>query len=360
MNSDNKSTLVWQNCMLTTSATIRQAIEILNEVGVQILLIVDKDKKLLGTLSDGDVRRGLIKGLTLFDSIDSLVERKPLVVPSTMSRNLVLKLMAANKIHQVPIVDEENNVVGIHLWDEMTVPAQRSNTMVIMAGGKGTRMHPYTDSCPKPMLKVGGKPMLEHIINRAKAEGFSNFVISVNYLANKIEDYFGSGESLSVSIRYLRESRQLGTAGALSLFSEIPAEPIIVINGDVMTNIRYGDFLDFHYKYDSKATMAVSLHEWQNPYGVVRLNGLTIVGFEEKPTVKNYVNAGVYALSPDVINLLSSGDKCDMPTLFERANHFGMKVIAYPMHELWIDVGTPPDLSRANDLSFVREGDNLD
>lgn len=196
MNFTNKNKDILNKCFLSLDSSMHQAIKVLNDASTQIILVIDGGGKLLGTLSDGDIRRGLINGYKLTDSINLLVNRRPIVALSTMPTDLVLKLMTVNKIHQIPVVDEYNNIIGIHLWDKIAFPAKRSNIMVIMAGGRGSRMDPYTKSCPKPMLNVGGKPMLEHIINRAKAEGFFDFVISVNYLANVIEEYFGSGEAL--------------------------------------------------------------------------------------------------------------------------------------------------------------------
>lgn len=319
----------------------------LNDTALQIVLVADEQRKLIGTLSDGDIRRGLIKGFGLTKEIGLIMHRDPLVVPSSMSRDLVLQLMSLNNIHQIPVVNHQNVIEGLHLWDEMSSPIARSNTFVIMAGGKGTRLRPHTEFCPKPMIIVGGKPILEHIIGRAKVEGFSNFVISVNYLAQVIVNYFGSGDSFDVSIQYIKEDTPLGTAGALSLFSSRPIESIIVTNGDVLTDVRYGDLLDFHARNQSTATMAVRSHEWQHPYGVVRLSGLNILGFEEKPIIKSYVNAGIYALSPEALDKLGKSEPCDMPSLFDRLKVSGLRTMAYPMHEPWLDVGYPVDIQTA-------------
>jgi NDP-sugar pyrophosphorylase family protein len=256
--------------------------------------------------------------------------------------------MTANKVQQIPIVDDDQRVVGLHLWDEVTTPAARSNLMVIMAGGKGTRLLPYTENCPKPLVPVGGKPMLEHIIERAKSEGFNHFVLAIHHLGHMIEDYFGKGDKLGVSIDYLRESVPLGTAGALGLLNPRPATPFVVTNGDVITDIRYGELLDFHVRHHAMATMAVRLHEWQHPFGVVQTQGIEIVGFEEKPVARSHINAGVYALGPEALSALSSDAHCDMPTLFERLQAKAMRTVAYPMHEPWLDVGRPDDLNRAN------------
>jgi len=216
--------------------------------------------------------------------------------------------------------------------------------MVIMAGGMGTRLRPHTENCPKPLLPVAGKPMLEHIIDRARIEGFTHFILAIYHLGEMIEEYFGNGERWNVEIKYLREQAPLGTAGALGLLNPRPTEPFVVTNGDVLTDIRYGELLDFHTRHAAAATMAVRLHEWQHPFGVVQTRGVEIVGFEEKPVARTHINAGVYVLEPDALNTLAVDTPCDMPALFERLQAQSMRTVAYPMHEPWLDVGRPEDL----------------
>ncbi len=341
-------TSLWKRAILRPDASIRDAIRNLNDVAIQIVLVTREDGVLEGTLCDGDIRRGLLKGLDLDSPVSSVVFRSPLVVPPEVSRELVMRLMAANRIHQVPIVGEKRQVVGLHLWDEMMTPVPRENIMVIMAGGLGTRLRPYTEACPKPMLPVAGKPMLEHIMERARAEGFSRFGMAVHYLGHMIEEYFGDGSKFGVQVDYLREDKPLGTAGALSLLAPHPDRAIVVTNGDVITDIRYGELLDFHQRHAAVATMAVRLHEWQHPFGVVRMDGVDIVGFEEKPVSRTHINAGVYVLSPIALDCLSLNSHCDMPNLFEQLQVQGMRTVAYPMHEPWLDVGRPDDLTHAN------------
>lgn len=339
---------IWRQAILPANATIQQAIRNLDQVAIKIVLVVNEAGELEGTISDGDIRRGLLKGLDLNSPIVSVIRRNPLVVPPEMGRDMVMQLMVANKIQQIPVVDESHHVVGLHLWDEITTPPTRSNLMVIMAGGMGTRLRPYTESCPKPLLPVAGKPMLEHIIERAKLEGFIHFVLAIHYLGHMIEDYFGNGERLGVRIDYLRERSPLGTAGALGLLNPRPGAPFVVTNGDVLTDIRYGELLDFHIRHSAEATMAVRVHEWQHPFGVVQTQGAEIVGFEEKPVARSHINAGVYALEPDALSVLNADAHCDMPTLFERLQAKAKRTVAYPMHEPWLDVGRPDDLNRAN------------
>lgn len=337
----------WRRALISVGSTIADVIRSLDQSGVQIALVVDGERRLVGTLTDGDVRRGLLRGLDLNSLVEPIVFRSPVVVPPQIERAMVLQLMSANKLHQLPVVNEAREVVGLHLWDELIQPADRDNTMVIMAGGKGVRLRPHTENCPKPLLPVGGKPMLQHIIERARGEGFRDFVIAVHYLGHMIEDHFGDGSVLGVSIRYLREQQPLGTAGALSLLPVRPTAPFLVTNGDVLSDIRYGELLDFHTRHGAAATMAVRLHEWQHPFGVVRTRGVDIVGFEEKPISRTHINAGVYVLEPQALDALVPGQACDMPELFGRLQQGSARAIVYPMHEPWLDVGRAEDLERA-------------
>lgn len=346
MNTTEK---IWCQAILPESSTIGQVIRNLDQVAIKIVLVVDKANTLIGTISDGDIRRGLLKGLDLNSPIASIVHCNALVVPQEMSRDMVMQLMVANKIQQVPVVDGKQQLVGLHLWDEITTPPKRTNMMVIMAGGKGTRLLPYTENRPKPMVLVAGKPMLEHIIERGKLEGFNHFVLAIHHLGHMIEAHFGNGEWLGVKIDYLREQAPLGTAGALGLLNTKPDEPFVVTNCDVITDIRYGELLDFHNRYQATATMSVRIHEWQHPFGVVQMQGVEIIGFEEKPVVRSHINAGVYVLSPEALNVLIAEVSCDMPMLFERLQAKSKLTVAYPMHEPWLDVGRPDDLNIAAD-----------
>jgi dTDP-glucose pyrophosphorylase len=339
---------IWRQAILPESSTIGQVIRNLDQVAIKIVLVVDETNKLTGTISDGDIRRGLLKGLDLNSSIVSIVHHDALVVPPEMARDMVMQLMVVNKIQQIPVVDVQQQLVGLHLWDEVTTLSARANLMVIMAGGKGTRLLPHTENCPKPMVLVAGKPMLEHIIERGKLEGFSHFVLAINHLGHFIEAYFGNGERLGIKIDYLREQSPLGTAGALGLLNPRPDAPFVVTNGDVITDIHYGELLDFHNHYQASATMAVRIHEWQHPFGVVQMQGVEIVGFEEKSVARNHINAGVYVLSPEVLNELIVEAPCDMPMLFERLQAKANRTVAYPMHEHWLDVGRPDDLLQAS------------
>jgi len=338
---------IWRRAILPVDASIEQAIRNLDLVAIKIVLVVNENGELVGTVSDGDIRRGLLKGLGLTSSIVSVIHRNALLVPPEMGREMVMQLMVANKIQQIPVVNEQRHVVGLHLWSEIATPPTRSNLLVIMAGGMGTRLRPHTENCPKPLLPVAGKPMLEHIIERAKLEGFNHFVLAIHYLGHMIESYFGNGERMNIRIDYLREQAPLGTAGALGLLHPQPEVPFVVTNGDVITDIRYGELLDFHVRHNASATMAVRVHEWQHPFGVVQTEGVDIVGFEEKPVARTHINAGVYVLNKEALDVLCANERCDMPTLFARLQAKNKRTVAYPMHEPWLDVGRPDDLVEA-------------
>jgi len=346
-NDNSVSKDFWREALLPVDATMQQAILNLDKSGVQISMVITPDGILVGTITDGDIRRALLRGLDMNSPIDSIIHREEMVVMPQMSRDMVLNLMKANAINALPVVDESGHVIGLHLLNELLTPVCHPNVMVIMVGGQGTRLRPHTENCPKPLLPVGGKPMLEHIIEHAKEKGFRNFVLAIHYLGHMIEDHFGDGSRWQVQINYLREESPLGTAGALSLLNPQPDVPFIVTNGDVLTDIRYVELLEFHCRHGAVATMAVRLYEWQHPFGVVRTKGVDIIGFEEKPIARSHINAGIYVLEPNVLDNLNVGKHCDMPTLFNRLQEQAARTIVYPMHEPWLDVGQPDDLERA-------------
>lgn len=338
---------VWRRALISPEATLAETIENLNTVAIKLALCVDGEGRLVGAISDGDLRRGLLRGLSMQDPVREIANPSPLVVPEGADREMVRAIMKANKVQQVPVVDDEGRVVGLHLWDALDTTPSHDHAMIIMAGGKGTRLRPYTENCPKPMLPVCDKPMLQHIIERAKAQGFQSFILSLNYLGHMIRDYFGSGADFGVQISYIEEKEPLGTAGALSLLSPRPDSPFVVTNGDVLTDIDYRRLMDFHESQVAHGVMAVRQYEWVNPYGVVEMQGVEITGFTEKPVVLSHINAGVYALSPSVLDHLEPYTHCDMPTLFDRIRSAGMRTVGYPMHEPWLDVGRRSDYEQA-------------
>ena len=342
---------IWRRAVLDETKTIREAIVVLNETSLRIVMVVDDQNKFLGTVGDGDVRRGMLRGLDLDSKLSTVVFTSPLTVNPKTSRNSAMALMVESKIHQIPIVDANFELCGLHLFDEASFIEAKGNTFFILAGGLGTRLRPLTDQLPKPMVKVDGTPMLEHIINRAKAEGFHKFVISVGYLGSIIEEYFKDGSGFGVEIAYLRESKPLGTAGSLKLLNPIPAMPILISNADVITDVQYGEFLDFHIQQDAIATMATRAHEIIHPFGVIEMEQGRITQIEEKPKIMTDINAGIYVLSPSAFAAIHSidRDQFDMTELFiEMLHAHPGKVMGFPMYEDWIDVGKESDLLKAN------------
>ena len=340
----------WRDALIRQDATMQTAVQSLDRTGFQIAIVADDVDKLVGTITDGDIRRGLLRGLTLTSPITSITQTRPFVVPPSVDLTAAVQIMLRNGVRQLPIVNEYSCIVGLYALGNVATLVKRNNLMVVMAGGKGTRLRPHTEHCPKPMLEVAGKPMLEHILERAIADGFGRFTFAVHYLGHMIEDYFGDGVRWNVDITYAREEEPLGTGGALGLLEKFEDEPVLVTNGDVLTDIRYDDILDFHNKHSAVATMAVRAHEWQNPFGVVKVNGMDIIGFEEKPLIRSHINAGIYVIHPHGLRHVKKDEYCDMPHLFERIRNDGERIIVYPMHEPWLDVGRPDDLATAQNI----------
>jgi dTDP-glucose pyrophosphorylase len=338
---------VWQKVVMAPDNSIKDAFLVLNNERLGIALITDAGGILKGTVTDGDIRRGLLKGLTLESKLTEVLNSNPILADKNLNRRDVFNIMAKHKISQVPIVDKEMKLLGLHLMEEKVFPTTRTNTVVIMAGGKGTRLLPFTETTPKPMLLISGKPILEHNIIQARNQGFKNFILAINYLGNIIEEYFGDGSFLDVNIKYVKETTPLGTAGALALLNPTPQDDLVILNGDVISDINYADLLDFHLQNQAVGTMAVQPFEWVNPYGIVQTEELEIIDFHEKPTIKFLINAGIYALSPRSLNLIKNSTPLQMPNLFIEIRKEGGKTIVYPVHEKWIDVGSKESLNEA-------------
>ena len=337
----------WKKAILNVDSSVRDAASVLNLTGLKIVLVVEHGFKLIGTVSDGDIRRGLLNGFDLESKLINIVQKNAVVAPKETSSVTAVSIMKRNKIGQIPLVDDLGNVVGLFISGEFRDAPKISNLIVIMAGGLGTRLYPTTQKCPKPMIPIGGKPILGHIIDRAAREGFTNFKLAVHHLSNVIEDYFGDGSEFGVNIEYLREASPLGTAGALGLLNTDSREPIIVTNGDVLTEISYSDFLNFHETQNVEVTMAVRSFDWINPFGVIRSEGVKLVSYEEKPKYSFQINAGIYALNRSCLDILKVNESIDMPDLIETVRGLNRQVNVYPIHENWIDIGSPSDLSQA-------------
>lgn len=333
---------------MTPGSTVREAIEIIDRGKAQIALVMQADGRLLGTVTDGDIRRALLRGKSFDTLIEHVMHREFRSLPASATEEDALTFMRRKSLHQMPALDEEGRVVRMFLLEELIRPKSLSNPVVIMAGGEGRRLRPLTEDCPKPMLRVGEKPLLEIILEQCIDAGFQEFYFAVNYLKDKIKDYFCDGAHWGVQIKYLEESQPLGTAGALSLLPEQPSEPMLVINGDVLTRVNYAQLLNFHHEHASAATICVREHTTQIPYGVVHMNDMDVFALEEKPIISHYVNAGIYLLDPKLLSLIPNECFFDMPQLLEHAVKLERQVCAFPIHEYWLDVGLPETLEQAH------------
>jgi dTDP-glucose pyrophosphorylase len=338
----------WQQTLVDASSSIRHAIEVIDTAKLQIALIADDDGRLLGTLTDGDVRRAILRGVSLDGPVSDVMNANPKTARRDDDPAVLLSIMRQHHIHQVPLLDPQWRIVGLETFDHLNRHERRPNTVVLMAGGLGTRLLPLTNEMPKPLLHVGHKPILETILEVFVEHGFERFFLSVNYMAEKIESHFGDGSKWGVEIEYLRETERLGTAGALSLLPERPQEPLFVMNGDLLTRLDFSRLLEFHTTNASAATMCVREYEMQVPYGVVKTDGHRIVEIEEKPVERYLVNGGVYVLEPETLDLIPNRTFFDMPDLFSALAERQAETCVFPIREYWMDIGRMEDFDRAN------------
>ena len=338
----------YKNILLKPTSTIKEALNIIDRGAMQIALVVDENEKLLGTLTDGDIRRGLLNNLSLDESIETIIFKTPTVCTTEDTKEKILEIALAKKLHQIPIVDKNGKLVGIKEVDELLKPEYKSNRVVLMVGGLGTRLRPLTDNTPKPMLKVGNKPILETIILNFKKYGFVNIILCVSYKAEMIEAYFKDGSEFGVNIEYVHENKRMGTAGALSLAKEKLTEPFFVMNGDLLTNINFENMMEYHLSNNSIATMGVREYDFQVPYGVIKTKGRDIISIEEKPVHHFLVSGGIYILSPKVLKYIPKDEYYDMPTLFEKIIEEKEKSISFIIHDYWLDIGRIEEFEKAN------------
>ena len=337
----------WERLKIAEDSSIRGAIERINEGAIQIGLVVDKTDLLLGTVTDGDIRRAILGGKNLEDNVVEIMSRNFTSVSESRNRETVLKLMRRDAIHHIPVVDHKGKIIGLHYLDELVRKFGRPNPVVLMAGGRGIRLRPLTEHSPKPMLHVGSRPILEIILENFVDQGFQNFYFSINYLKNQIKEYFGTGEKWGVAIDYLEEENELGTAGALSLLPVIPTHPVVVMNGDVLTSIDFDSLLKFHEELGALATIGLKHYDVEIPYGVVSVQDNLVTRIVEKPVRRYFVNAGIYVLNPSLLKLLPEGIAVDMPTVLDNAMEAGDKIGAFPLHEYWLDIGQHDQLEKA-------------
>ena len=337
----------WQNTLIGPDSTIREALEVIDREALRGAIIVDQDKKLLGVVSDGDIRRGILSGVSLDAQVSNVMNTKPTVATKEFSKQQLIELMESKEILSIPLV-ENGTVIGLHTLHESLSTPKIENPVFLMAGGFGTRLRPLTNNCPKPLLKVGDKPILEiTLLNFIKA-GFTNFYISTHYMPEMIMEHFGDGSKWGGNITYVYEETPLGTGGALGLLpDDLPKLPLIMMNGDVLTNMNFQKLLEFHNKESADASMCVREYEYQIPYGVIQGDAGKITSMEEKPVQLFHINAGIYVVNPEIIEQVKSNQKIDMPTLLEQKIEAQGNVMMFPIHEYWLDIGRMEDYQRA-------------
>lgn len=343
----------WKRVVVAPHTSLEAAIATLDKEGQRIVLVADDDGRLLGTLTDGDVRRALLRHQPMTTPVSEVMCTTPQVAELSWSREKILSVMESARLLHLPVVDAARRVIGLETLHELLEKKRVDNPVFLMAGGFGKRLYPLTRDCPKPMLKVGDKPILELILQGFVDAGFHRFYISTHYLPQMIRDHFGDGSKWNVSIRYIHEEAPLGTGGALGLLpaNEIK-QPMIVMNGDLLTRVDYRSLLEFHERHQGSATLCVREYESQIPYGVIQRDGHRVIGIVEKPVQRHFISAGIYVLSPELVARVAPGQPVDMPTLLEQEIAAGRTVNMFPLHEYWLDIGRMDDFQRAQDGLF--------
>lgn len=345
----------WKSARISPDSSLEDAIATMDESALRIAIVVDFDGRLLGTLTDGDVRRALLRRLPMSTPVAEVMCKTPQCAESGWTRERILGAMREHDLLQIPVVDAERFVIGLETLHGVLDRGQRDNPVFVMAGGFGTRLHPLTKDCPKPMLKVGDRPILQIILERLVEKGFHKFYFSTHFMAEMIQAHFGDGRKWGVSIQYVHESTPLGTGGALGLLpKEEIVEPLLLVNGDLLTALDYQELLNFHDASGCSATMCVGRYEHRVPYGVIESKGSILVSMVEKPVQTMFINAGIYVLSPDLVKSVPPGVRVDMPALLDSVRVEGKDVSVFPIHEYWLDIGRLEDFQRAqNDIDTV-------
>lgn len=345
----------WKKVAVDTTDNIRHALSVLDKASLQIVLIIAKDHSLAGTLTDGDVRRALLRGETLDSPVISAMNKNPVTGLIKDSDTAWRKELLRHSLRHLPILDDQGRIEGL-FYDKRDLRTC-DNPVVLMLGGMGMRLRPLTETVPKPMLKVGGRPILETIVSHIAEQGFTEFFFCINYLGEQIRAYFGDGERWGIHIHYIEENERLGTAGALSLLPNRPKNPFIVMNGDLLTKIDLRALLSFHKEHQNEATACVREYSQQVPYGVMELEGTKVSQIVEKPVYRYFVNAGIYALSPSALEKVPEGNFYDMPTLMDELLAEERAVGGFPLTEYWMDIGQMPDFEQAQvdyDVHFTK------
>ena len=343
-----------KNIVVKESISILEVMKIIDESSKQIAIVIDENNKLLGTISDGDIRRALLRNIPLTESVKEIYFKTPTVASINDSREEIINICKVKKIHQIPIVDSKGNLVGLEILDELISKEKKLNKVILMVGGLGTRLQPLTENIPKPMLEVGNKPILQTIVEKFAEYGYLDIVMCINYKSHVIKDYFGDGAEFGVNIEYVSEKDRMGTAGALSLLKDKPQESFFVMNGDLLTNVNFEHLHDFHTSNNSIGTMCVRDYDFQVPFGVVSIKDTKILSIDEKPKHKFFVNAGIYMFDPEILEYIPKNEFYDMPTLFKKLIDKNKKVISFPLREYWLDVGRIEEYEKAN-LEYPKE-----
>ncbi|MDG6777618.1 nucleotidyltransferase family protein [Thiomicrorhabdus sp. zzn3] len=345
----------WREVAVKESDDIRTALSVLDRASLQIVLVVADDQTLVGTLTDGDVRRALLRGETLHSPVSLAMNKQPVAGLNTDSETAWRKILLEKALRHLPILDANRKIVGLYYGKQALQKCQ--NPVVLMLGGMGMRLRPLTETVPKPMLKVGDRPILETIVSHIAEQGFTEFYFCINYLGEQIRAYFGNGERWGIRIHYIEENERLGTAGALSLIEDQPRHPFIVMNGDLLTKVDLRSLLNFHEEHENLATACVREYSQQVPYGVVELEGAAVSQIVEKPVYRYFVNAGIYALSPEALKKVPNNTFYDMPTLIDELLADQENVGGFPITEYWMDIGQMPDFEQAQadyDVHFTK------
>ncbi len=338
----------WRESLLPPTVTVKEAKHVIDNSPLHIAIIVDGDRRLLGIVTQSDFRKGLLNHVNLEDPVSFIMNNKPTTAFLGDNKGKIDNFFIKTNLMHLPIVDKDGILASVEYYDEHLKIDKHNSWMVIMAGGLGNRLRPLTETVPKPLLKVGERPILENIIINCINYGFNKFYISVNYKSDLIEDYFGDGSIWNVQIEYLREEKKMGTAGALSLLPEVPTTPIFVMNGDIMTELNFQELINFHFEHNAYATMCVKEYDFTVPYGVVCVNGNKIKCIDEKPIHRFFINAGIYIFDPDVLKFIPKYEPLDMPDLFRMIIDDNKATVAFPIHEYWLDIGRIDDYKKAN------------
>lgn len=337
----------WRDILIPPNTSLEETISVIDKGALKMALVVDEHEQLLGIVSDGDIRRALIAHKTMETPICEVMNVKPLTAKSATNKRKLLDLMHSKGLLSVPIVNN-GVLVGLETLQKITQKPSFDNPVFLMAGGFGTRLRPLTDNCPKPLLKLGEKPILETILESFIACGFHQFYISTHYLPEAIQSHFGDGRKWDVDIHYIHEEAPLGTGGSLGLLpKDLPDLPIIMMNGDVLTKIDFAQLLAYHNEENPFCTVCVREDEYQIPYGVIEAEGNKITNLVEKPTQKYFINAGVYVVSKELVNQVENQQRIDMTDLIESAIKRDDFIAMFPVHEYWLDIGKMVDFYQA-------------